>query len=197
MSFTSILSAIAPELEAALPLVGGPFGAVASMALKAVSGVVTPTDPSPTVDKVLAALHGATPEQLAAIQKANDDFKLKTEQLGIDTLQIKADLEAKEAADDAADRASARASFIAVKFIPQMVLSAVFIAGYFFISGFLVYELFTGQIKLIDVNPAVLTLVTTLVGVLTASVVQIVNFWFGSSHGSQKKDAALAQAATL
>lgn len=192
MSLGTILSKIAPELEAALPLVGGPFGAVASMAIKAVSDVVSPGEPNPTVASITAALTGATPDQLLALTKINDDFKLKTQQMGIDVLKIQEEMDA----TDAADRASARTSFGIVKYVPQMVLSVVFIGGYFALVLFLIEQLFTGNIKLNDMNPAVLTIVTSLISVLTASVLQIMAFWFGSSHSSQKKDDALAAAVT-
>lgn len=96
---------------------------------------------------------------------------------------------------DAADRDSARQLAKAKSYAPQVVLSTVFVAGYFSLVFLLVWALFTGAVKMETVNPAILTIVTSLLGVLTASVVQIMNFWFGSSHGSQKKDDALAQAA--
>lgn len=96
---------------------------------------------------------------------------------------------------DAASQDSARKLAMAKSYAPQVVLSTVFVTGYFSLVFLLVWALFTGAVKMDTVNPAILTIVTSLLGVLTASVVQIMNFWFGSSHGSQKKDDALAQAA--
>lgn len=89
---------------------------------------------------------------------------------------------------DASDRASARQLAIAKNFTPQVTLSALFVGGYFvlltmFILGYT------------HLDPTYKDLLLTLIGVLTAGIPQILNFWFGSSHGSQKKDDALAQAA--
>lgn len=89
---------------------------------------------------------------------------------------------------DAADRASARQLSIAKNFTPQVTLSALFVGGYFT----LLVMFILGYTK---VDPAYKDLLLTLIGVLTAGIPQILNFWFGSSHGSQKKDDALAQAA--
>ena len=179
MSFTSILSKIAPELEAGLAMTG-PFGAVAAMALKAVGAVVTPGDGNPTLDSVQAALAGATPEQMLQLQQANDQFKLDTQKLNIDVLKIQEEL----AASDAADRASARAMAVAKGIAPQLLISAVFITGYFGI-------LISRYMGWLHADSTLDQMMQTLLG----GIMLILNFWFGSSHGSQKKDDTLAQAA--
>lgn len=184
MSFASILGKIAPELEAGLTLVGGPFGAIGAMAVKGVAAIVTPGNDSPTTADLQAALAGATPDQLMALQKLNDEFKLKTQELKLDVLKLQSEQEK----TDAADRASARTLAIARGFWPQIILSGVFTLGYF---GLLIL-LLTGSA---NIQPQVHDILTALLGVMTAGMVQIMNFWFGSSHGSQKKDDALASAA--
>lgn len=184
MSFSSILGKIAPELEAGLSLVGGPFGAIGAMAVKGVAAIVAPGKDNASVSDIQAALAGATPDQLLALQKLNDEFKLKTQELKLDVLQ----LQQQQEATDAADRASARTLAIARGFWPQIILSGVFTLGYF---GLLILLLTGGA----NIQPSVHDILTALLGVMTAGMVQIMNFWFGSSHGSQKKDDALANAA--
>lgn len=183
MSLGTILGKIAPELEAGLSLAGGPFGAIGAMAVKAVAGVVAPNAVSPTVDELNAALAGATPDQLLQLQKLNNDFKLKTEEMNLHVIQLQQEQEA----NDVADRKSARDLAKARGFWPQICISAGFLLGYFAI----IVLLFTNTVKL---DPSLHDVAIALLGVLTAAVPQILNFWFGSTHGSQKKDAALQAA---
>ena len=67
--------------------------------------------------------------------------------------------------------------------IPQVVLSALFIVGYFTMMGLFFSN--TLEIPMSDVF-------NVLAGVLTAAIPQILSFWFGSSHGSKQKTEALA-----
>lgn len=184
MSIGSILGKIAPELEAGLGLVGGPFGAIGALAVKAVSSVVSPGNSDATPETLLTALQSATPEDLLKLQQLNVDFKLQTEKLNLNVLQLQQDQEA----SDAADRKSARDMAIARGFWPQVSISAGFLLGYF---ALLVIML----LGIINVPDKYHDLVVALFGVITAAVPQILNFWFGSTHGSQKKDRALTQAA--
>lgn len=180
MSFTTILSKIAPELEAGLAMTG-PFGALGAMALKAVSAVVDQGNGSPTLDSVQTALAGATPEQMLELQKVNNDFKLKTQAMNIDVLKIQQEL----AESDAADRASARAMAVVKGIAPQLIISGVFIGGYF---GILVSR----YLGWLHADSTLDQMMQTLLG----GIMLILNFWFGSTHGSQQKDATLAQVAT-
>lgn len=184
MSLGSILGKIAPELEAGLDLVGGPFGAIGALAVKAVSSVVSPDNPDATPETLLASMQTATPDQLIQLQKFNNDFKLQTAQLNLDVLQLKEEQDA----SDAADRQSARNMATVRGFWPQVCISAGFLLGYF---SLLVIML----LGIINVPDKYHDLVVALFGVITAAVPQILNFWFGSTHGSQKKDRALTQAA--
>lgn len=180
MSFTTILSKIAPELEAGLTLAGGPFGGLAAMVLKGVAAIVTPGQPDATLDQVQAALAGATPDQMLALQKFNNDFKLQTQAMNLDVLKLQEELQA----SDAADRASARAMAVAKGIAPQLIISGAFIAGYF---GILICR----YMGILHADSTLDGMLQTLLGGLTL----ILNFWFGSTHGSQKKDDTLAQAA--
>ncbi len=159
-----ILGGVAPMLGTAL---GGPLGGMAGKFLADKLGV-EPAD----LDK---AITHADPATLAQIQASEQSFQIEMEKLGITEQQLHAD-----------DRADARklGRERGTKF--QMVLSVVFLAGYF---G-LIWLLFTSDIAagLDDWAKGQLGL---LIGVLTAAVAQIIAYWFGSSAGSQAKTELL------
>ncbi len=67
------------------------------------------------------------------------------------------------------------------------LLSIVGLSGFFLVTLAL---FFIRQ----EIPTSVLTLLTTIVGVLVAIVSQIFNFWLGSSRSSQKKDAQFGAA---
>ncbi len=81
------------------------------------------------------------------------------------------------------DRDSARRLFYVNKW-PQIILSAVFIVGYFFILGLLV----SGTLM---ISSEVKETVILLIGLLTREVPTIMQFWFGSSSGSKDKTGKL------
>lgn len=167
MSFDwkSIVKSIAPVIGTAI---GGPFGGAAMAALsKGLLGKENATE-----EELSAAVVGATPEQLATLKKVDNDFKVQMRELGIkeDELVYK-------------DKASAREMF-KVNIWPQILLSAVFVFGYFIIMGLLI----SGSI---NIDKDVMVLVTAVIGVLTAGVTGILQFWFGSSLGSKEKTASI------
>lgn len=184
MSLLSILGKVAPELEAGLGLFGGPFGALGALAVKTVASVVAPSDPNPTPESLLTAMQSATPEDLIKLQQLNGEFKLQAAKLNIDVLELQQEQEA----NDERDRQSARQLAIVRGFWPQVCISAGFLLGYFALLVMLVQGFVT-------IPAAYHDLVVTLFGVLTAAIPQILNFWFGSTHASQKKDQAITQAA--
>lgn len=179
MSIGSILSKIAPELETGLSLLGGPYAALGALALKTVNAVVSPDKPQ-SVDQVMESLASSTPEQLLALKKANQEFAEKMAELNINLAKIQAEREE----SDARDRESARALASARGFLPQVVISAVFLIGYFS----LIVMITIGSVAIPDKYQQ---MYTALLGVITVGVPQILNFWLGSSHGSQKKDLTL------
>jgi len=156
---------------------------------------------NPALGAVLATALGTsnTPDAVQAALSSDPQAQEKVLQYEVQLKQIVANqavadhqAEVALAETDTASQGSARRLAEVKNYLPQVILSVVFIGGYFC----LVYELVLGPVRLADMGAAQLTIVTSLMGVLTASVLQIVNFWFGSSHGSQKKDAALAAAAS-
>lgn len=72
-----LLGTLAPFIGTAL---GGPLGGAAASALCGALGITPDSKPA----DIQKALVGATPEQIAAITNAENDFKLKMVQLGYD-----------------------------------------------------------------------------------------------------------------
>ena len=161
----SILGGVAPMLGTAL---GGPLGGMAGKFLADKLGV----DPA-ELDK---AITHADPAQLAVIQTAEADFKIEMKKLGIEEEQL-----------HAADRADARklGRERGVKF--QMGLSLLFLLGYF---G-LIYLFFSSPALTTDLDLWAKGQLGILIGIITASVAQIMAYWFGSSSGSKEKTALL------
>lgn len=165
-NWRAIVSTVAPTLGAAL---GGPLGGMAgSMLSRVLIGKDKATD-----TELATAMASATPDQLLALRKADQEFAAQMKSLDIDVFKL-----------ETADVQSARELY-RVNYWPQITLSAFFIGGYFTILGFYI----TGKVTIpADVKDTV----TVLIGIMSASVTAIMAFWFGSSFGSREKTAVLA-----
>lgn len=167
-----VLGTFAPTI---LKAVGGPFGALAGTALQVVFGTSEPA----AVDAALAA---ATPDQILALKKAEQDFQVQMKQLGIQ----EEDLYSKDIQD-------ARAMQVATKDPTAARLAWLIVGGFMLISvgvivGFFVWP---DKAKLLLSGEAGLFF-GTLFGYLVSESKQASAFYFGSSQGSQSKDATLA-----
>lgn len=118
MDLSDILKKAAPWLAAAA---AGPAG-LAGMAIKTAAEALGATET--TTEAVTAALVGANPEQMAALRQADNDFKLRMQELGYKST---ADLEALAVAD----RKGAREMQIAKPSIMPALLSGLVTMGYF------------------------------------------------------------------
>ncbi len=154
------LAAVAPILATAL---GGPF---AGSAVNVIGKALLGRDGSFTTEMISQAVISATPEQLQALNNADNDFKAKMKGLNVE------------------DRKSARGFAINTTILPQVVLSVIYTIGYF---G-LIYNLMTGEIVIPE---DIIMMVMPLIGIMTGAQTQILNFWFGSSSGSKEKTQKL------
>lgn len=159
-----VIKVVAPSLGAAL---GGPLGGLAGQIL---GQLVTGGKPS----DVEAALIEQKPETLLKLKELEQAYKLKLEELGIEEKRI-----------EMADRVSAR-ELAKVNMRPQMALSILFIGGYFLILA----AFFVGKI---NISAELKEPFLILIGVITANVPSIMQFWFGTSSGSQRKTDLLAE----
>lgn len=158
-----VLRTVAPTLAMGAL---GPFGPLAATAISAALGT-DPKDPKAAE----AALLTATPDQLLALKKAENDFAVQMKSLEISEEKLSFD-----------DTANARAREAAVKDYTPQILAYGITLGFFGMLGSLMWmgKPQTGG----DVMMA-------MIGSLGASFASIVGYFFGSSAGSAAKTATL------
>lgn len=165
-SALQVLRTVAPTIALA---VGGPFGPLAATAISAVLGTA-PGDSKAAE----AALLTATPDQLLALKKAENDFTVQMKTLDISEEKLTFD-----------DVASARGREIAVKDSTPKILAYAVTLGFFGILGYLLYE---GKPPGGDV-------IMVMLGALGTAWTGIVSYYFGSSAGSASKDKTISDIA--
>jgi len=161
-----VLQTVAPTIARATM---GPFGGLAATAISAILGT-PPTDET----AASAALLNATPDQLLALKKAEQDFQVEIKTLGISEEKLVYD-----------DIANARAREMSVKDATPRNL-AYMILGF---TGVCIAATLAGWTK---VDSA---LAGTLIGYLVAESRSTLTYYFGSSQSSQNKDATIASIA--
>ncbi len=158
------------------PTIASVFGTpLAGMAVKAVAdAVLGPEEAKDNPEqKLQAALASASPEVLERIKKADQEFKLNMQKLGVDIEKIAAE-----------DRASARAREIAVRDRTPQILAFSYTLGYFALLFVVMFH---------DLPDGAHDLLNTLIGVLSAAQVGIMTYYFGSSAGSARKTELLSK----
>ncbi|GLS27588.1 hypothetical protein [Marinibactrum halimedae] len=163
-----IVRKIAPTIGTAL---GGPM---AGTATKFIADKLL-GNPNANDSEIEEAILTASPDQLAKLKELDHQFKLDMKKLDIDLYEL-----------EYKDRDSARKLF-EVNIWPQIVLSSIFVLGYFSVLFFLIKH----PDSLSNSNPNLMGVFSTILGVLTAAIPQILNFWFGSSLGSKEKTKGL------
>lgn len=162
-----LVRTVAPSIASA---VGGPL---AGMATKAISEALL-GKPDGTEQELLQAADRATPEQLLALKKAEQEFAVQMRELDIDLERI-----------SMADRDSARNREVKTKDWTPKVLAGLITVGYF---GALFYMLRNG-LPQHGGSEAMLVMLGTL-GTAWGGVVA---YYFGSSAGSRAKDELMRQ----
>lgn len=166
----NLVRTVAPSLASA---VGGPL---AGMAVRTISEALL-GKPDGTEDELAQAAAKATPEQLLALKKAEQDFAVKMRELDIDLERIAN-----------ADRDSARNREVKTRDWTPRLLAGLITAGYF---GALFYMLRNG-LPQHGGSEAMLVMLGTL-GTAWGGVVA---YYFGSSAGSKEKTEAMNRMAS-
>jgi len=164
----TMLSSIAPALGTAI---GGPFGGMAAQAALNALGITPEKGKEET--QLQHALADATPEDLRKLKAQDQQFTKDMKSLDVDMARL-----------DGKDRDSARALAEKSNAIPQVILSVVYTCAY----AVTIYLFMTGQVHVQDGQQV---LFGSLLGFLTTAQAQVLNFWFGSSHGSKQKTAIM------
>ena len=173
MSWTDIIRTVAPWIGTAL---GGPLGGMAVEAAANALGVS-----EKTTDAVKAALGGATPEQMLALKKADQDFSLQMQALGFKQVT---DLESIAAGD----RKSAREMQVANRSIVPALLTC-FVVGAFTATLILLLKL--------DVPATNRDIVVYMIGQLSGGFTSALAFWLGTTRESGRKTEMLSMAQPL
>jgi hypothetical protein len=169
MSWKKVLGSVAPTIATAL---GGPL---AGMATKAITGAIFPgeeIDPQ-DIDKRIEQAVNENPDILLKVKEVENEFKARMKELDVDVVKI-----------HAGDRDSARKLAIARGLMPQMTLAAVYVLAF----ATILITVFTGELELSEQQANIANI---LLGILSAGLLQIMNFFFGSSSGSKEKTAKM------
>jgi hypothetical protein len=159
----SVLRTVAPGLATA---VGGPLAGMAVAAIGNALGI-----PEATQESIQTALAGAKPEDLLKLKQAEQQFQKDMKALDIDLERI-----------SAGDRDSARKMQVETRSKIPGILAGLITVGFF---GILIGML-SGTFTTKD-SPELLL----LIGSLSTAWGMVVSFFFGSTTGSQNKDATI------
>lgn len=164
----NVIKTIAPWIGTAL---GGPLGGLAVEAAANALGAS-----AKTTDALKTAFSGATPEQLLALKKADQEFAAQMQALGFKQVT---DLEAIAAED----RKDARAMQSATRSPVPAVLSLLVTAGYFTI----LMGMMLGELQVSESQALLLML-----GSLSTAWGVVMAFWFGTTASSSRKTEIIA-----
>lgn len=172
-SIKSAIGSIAPWLATTL---GGPLAGTAVSKLTEVLGLTNPQKQD--ADSILNAIQNATPDQILAIRKADQEHQQFMAQLQVNSLTQLEQLAGQ-------DRANARAREIATKDNTPRFLAYGITFGFFAVLGVFAF------MPIPQSGQAVLNI---MIGALGTSFGGIVGYYFGSSSGSDRKTELLAAA---
>lgn len=170
---TGTLLKIAPMIATGL---GSPIAGMAISALEGALGLKVEGSSQDKQGALVAALSGATADQLLAIKAADNAYAIDMAKLGFKNV---ADLGALATGD----RDSARKREIEVKDNTPRILAYALVLGFFSVLGFmLVANVPAGSRDLLNI----------MLGMLGTSFVSVIAYYFGSSAGSNEKSKLLA-----
>ncbi len=169
------LAGIAPSLAGALgTAVGGPVGgALARTAVSAIGEALGLDTDDPKA--VSAALVTATPEQIAAIKRADQAFAARMRELDLHEVEI-----------HARDRDSARRRQATTRDRMPGFIAFAALAGFFGILTAMIFH---------AIPQAAMQPLLVMLGALGTLVTQIGAYYFGSSAGSKQKTDAIERMA--
>jgi hypothetical protein len=160
----NLVKTVAPSLATA---VGGPL---AGMATRAISDALL-GKPDGTEDELIDAAAKASPDQLLALKKAEQDFAVRMRELEIDLQRI-----------DAADRSSAREREVKTGDWTPKALAGAVTLGFFGVLGYMIAY---------GLPPQGGEALLVMLGTLGTAWGGIVSYYFGSSAGSKEKSEAM------
>lgn len=175
-NWLTIIKTVAPWIGTAI---AGPAGPLVGMAVSAAAEALGVKDK--TVEAVKNAFSGATPEQLQAFKKADQDFALRMQELGFKQIT---DLEAIAAAD----RDSARKMQMSTPSWVPAALSIIVTVGYFVVLIGMLAKVFV-------VTDSTVGLM--MLGSLTTAWAGVLAYWLGTTRDSNEKTKIIAQSGAV
>ena len=165
MSWKDIIGTVAPTLATAL---GGPL---AGMAAKAATTALFGDEVIPETDleSRIAAAVSTDPDALLKLKQADNEFKVKMEELGVDLEKV-----------HAGDRANARELAAKTSLWPQISLAAAYNIGFL---GVIYATFFSNVVMTVSQEKIAMY----LLGILSAGLISANTFFLGSSSGSKEK----------
>jgi len=158
------LNQIAPGIATAL---GGPLAGLAVTAISKALNIDEKDVQSTIESGKLSA------DQLASLKQAEIELQAKAQELGLNFEKLATD-----------DRKSAREMQISTKSFVPALLSFLVVTAWVLIQYFLLTHVIAQEMR---------ELVARILGTLDAALLLVLNFYFGSSSGSQQKDELLHQ----
>ncbi|MCG8470537.1 MAG: hypothetical protein MI742_01605 [Desulfobacterales bacterium] len=166
MNLKDLMKNVAPRIASTI---GSPAGGVAVKFLcEKLLG-----NPNASEEELATVIGSASPAQLLELKRLDREFEISMEALNLNREKW-----------TFSDRQKAR-TILKTIIWPQVLLTFTFVVGYFIIVGLLVAN------HDIHFSDKMFGIFTTILGVLTAVIPTIVQFWFGSSSGSKDKDKKL------
>lgn len=178
-SALNVVKTLAPTIATVL---GGPLAGGAVTALEGVFGITSQPNAS-TDDRqatLAAAISGATPQQLADMRKADQDYAVAMATAGFKDTETLASLAVE-------DRSSARSMQVSTRsLMPPILGGAIIVASIGAAAAIL-----AGKVSYLNTTEA--TMVGTVIGYLFSEAKAVLSFYFGSSSSSDRKTELLAQ----
>lgn len=171
MSWTKTLAVVAPALAKA---VGGPLAGVAVKMIGRALGLGEDADE----DKIKTAIEKADPETLLKLRQVDHTFQAEMKRLEIDASMYATEVD---------DRKDARQLGVSRGLLPQILLATIFVVGFIYVLR----VIFAGASIPADMRE----IATYVLGILSSGLVQIMNYFFGSSAGSKEKTQLLKASA--
>jgi hypothetical protein len=174
----SVVENLAPTIAS---VIGGPLAGSGVSALEKLFGL-TPAPSASSSDRlndVAAAIAGATPDQLMAMKKANQDYALAMATLGFKDTEALASLNVQ-------DRVSARDMEVSTKSIMAPMIGSAIILGSLAAAAAILF----GKVSYANTTEA--TMVGTVVGYLFSEAKAVLSFYFGSTSDTGQVNTLLA-----
>jgi hypothetical protein len=154
-TFGPLVGQVAPSIATAL---GGPL---AGMAMKAVSTALFGHQDA-SEEEISSAMATATPDQLVALKKVDNDFKVQMKSLDIDLDRIAA-----------SDRDSARQMAIQTHDWTPRALAVAIVVAWGSVQWFLLHNVIDASMR---------ELVARVLGTLDGALMLVLSYYFGSAH---------------